>query len=65
MGAWRNLLHRFQDSLPPGVALDYAGRPSRAVAATGSFEVHQQEESELIAAALTGAGAELAARSVA
>jgi len=65
MGAWRNLLHRLQASLPPRVLLDYAGRPSRAVAATGSFEVHQQEERDLLAAAMTGAGAEAHARSVA
>jgi 2-oxoglutarate dehydrogenase E1 component len=65
MGAWRNLLHRFQDSLPAGVVLDYSGRPSRAVAATGSFEVHQQEENELIDAALGSAGAAASARSVA
>ena len=65
MGAWRNLLHRFQASLPAGAALDYAGRPSRAVAATGSFDVHQQEEAELVETALAGAAAAAPARSVA
>jgi hypothetical protein len=35
------------------------------VAATGAFEVHQQEERELIDAALIGARADAPARSVA
>jgi 2-oxoglutarate dehydrogenase E1 component len=65
MGAWRNLLHRFQACLPPRVQLEYAGRPSRAVAATGSFEVHQQEERDLLGVALAGAAADAPALSVA
>jgi 2-oxoglutarate dehydrogenase E1 component len=52
MGAWRNLLHRFQQSLPDGVSLDYAGRDSRAAPATGSLEVHRKEEAELVDLAL-------------
>jgi len=52
MGAWRNLLHRFEASLPAGATLAYAGRDSRAVPATGSFEVHQQEEKAILDAAL-------------
>jgi 2-oxoglutarate dehydrogenase E1 component len=65
MGAWRNLLHRFEAIVPSGASLEYAGRSSRAVAATGSFEVHQQEEAELLESALAGAGAGAVARSVA
>ncbi len=53
MGAWRNLLHRFEQSLPPGVALEYAGRDSRATPATGMVEVHRSEEAELVELALT------------
>jgi 2-oxoglutarate dehydrogenase E1 component len=52
MGAWRNLLHRLEASLPAGVPLQYAGRDSRAVPATGSFDVHQQEENAILDAAL-------------
>lgn len=55
MGAWRNLLHRFEASLPGGVGLDYVGRHSRAVPATGSFEVHQEEEAAILEAALAPA----------
>lgn len=51
MGAWRNLLHRLQASIPAGGSLEYAGRDSRAVPATGSFDVHQREEAELLQAA--------------
>jgi 2-oxoglutarate dehydrogenase E1 component len=67
MGAWRNLLHRFEASLPRGVVLEYIGRDSRAVPATGSFEVHQQEEAAILEAALapTRAGSETRPRSVA
>ncbi len=67
MGAWRNLLHRFEASLPSGVALEYVGRDSRAVPATGSFEVHQQEEAAILEAALAPppAGSEARPRSVA
>jgi len=53
MGAWRNLLHRFETSTPPGVKLSYVGRDSRAVPATGSHEVHQIEENDLVAAAFS------------
>jgi 2-oxoglutarate dehydrogenase E1 component len=68
MGAWRNLVHRFEASLPAGVALDYVGRDSRAVPATGSFEVHQEEEAAILEAALAprpAAGSEARPRSVA
>jgi 2-oxoglutarate dehydrogenase E1 component len=67
MGAWRNLLHRFEASLPSGVALDYVGRDSRAVPATGSFEVHQEEEATILEDALAPrpAGSEARPRSVA
>jgi 2-oxoglutarate dehydrogenase E1 component len=51
MGAYRNLVHRFQASTPPSADLEYVGRDSRAVPATGSINVHQREERELIEAA--------------
>jgi 2-oxoglutarate dehydrogenase E1 component len=54
MGAWRNLLHRFQASVSDGARLEYAGRDSRAVPATGSHEVHQAEEAAILEAAFSG-----------
>ncbi|HUH00339.1 MAG TPA: 2-oxoglutarate dehydrogenase E1 component [Kofleriaceae bacterium] len=48
MGAWRNLVHQFERTLPAGVKLDYAGRDSRAATATGAYDVHIREEAELI-----------------
>ncbi len=48
MGAWRNLLHQFERCRPSHVTLDYAGRDSRAVTASGSLEVHRREEEELV-----------------
>ena len=53
MGSWRNLQHHLRACLPDGVQLEYAGRDSRAVPATGSFEVHVREEAELVDAALS------------
>lgn len=51
MGAWRNLRHQFLASCPDGVSLDYVGRDSRAVPATGVFSIHKREEAEIIEAA--------------
>jgi 2-oxoglutarate dehydrogenase E1 component len=50
MGAWRNLRHHLE-KLPAGVALEYAGRDSRAVPATGSYQIHLEEEEALVEAA--------------
>ena len=50
MGSWRNLRHQLE-KLPAGVALEYAGRDSRAVPATGSYQVHLEEEEALVEAA--------------
>ncbi len=51
MGAWRNLLHRFEASLPKDVRLEYVGRDSRAVPATGALHVHKEEEQAILEAA--------------
>jgi len=51
MGAWRNLRHRFEASCPKGIEVHYVGRDSRAVPATGMFDVHQREEADLVTAA--------------
>ena len=54
MGAWRNIVHRLESSKPDGVELQYVGRDSRAVPATGSHELHVVEEQALVHAALDG-----------
>ena len=51
MGAWRHLLHRFEATCPQGVDLEYVGRDSRAVPATGVGDVHKKEEIALVNAA--------------
>ena len=53
MGAWRNLRHQLERSVPAGVRLEYAGRDSRAVPATGSHETHVREEAALVDAAFS------------
>jgi 2-oxoglutarate dehydrogenase E1 component len=53
MGAWRNLRHSLERSLPDGVDLDYAGRDSRAVPASGQHEFHRREEEQLVDLALS------------
>ncbi len=62
MGGWRNLRHLLERLTPDGVALEYAGRDSRAATATGSYEVHQREEKELVDRALTPGGRPLIIR---
>jgi 2-oxoglutarate dehydrogenase E1 component len=54
MGAWRNSRHRFERNLPPGVELGYVARPAAASPATGSFQLHQEQETALIDDALGG-----------
>ncbi len=53
MGAWRHLHHHFSRSMPDGVGIDYIGRDSRAVPATGVPSVHKREEEEILRGALT------------
>jgi 2-oxoglutarate dehydrogenase E1 component len=53
MGAWRHLQHRFRAVVPRAASLEYCGRDSRAVPATGSYEVHEREERELVELALS------------
>ncbi|MCP4446723.1 MAG: 2-oxoglutarate dehydrogenase E1 component [Myxococcales bacterium] len=52
MGAWRNLHHHFKVIAPGGIYVDYIGRDSRAVPATGVPAVHKREEAAIIRAAL-------------
>ncbi len=52
MGAWRHLRHRFNHCAPEGINVDYIGRDSRAVPATGVPAVHQREEADLVKGAM-------------
>lgn len=52
MGAWRNLYHHFKVITPNGIHVEYVGRDSRAVPATGVPAVHKREEAAIIRAAL-------------
>ncbi len=52
MGAWRNLHHHLETITPDGIDVDYIGRDSRAVPATGVPAVHKREEAAIIRAAM-------------
>ena len=52
MGIFRSLRHRFEDSLPAGVALRYAGRPWRASTSEAYPTAHLVEQDRLVRAAL-------------
>jgi 2-oxoglutarate dehydrogenase E1 component len=48
MGAWRQIRHRLERHVPQSAELCYVGRSPAASPATGSFGVHQEEESTLL-----------------
>ena len=52
MGIFRSLRHRFEDSLPAGVTLRYAGRPWRASTSEAYPTAHLVEQDRLVRAAL-------------
>ncbi len=52
MGAWRHLRHHFNRSVPKGIGIEYIGRDSRAVPATGVPAVHKREEAEIVDGAM-------------
>ena len=51
-GAYRNLRHRLEASLPPGLVLEYAGRPWRSSPAEGYTVAHTQEQDRIMRRAL-------------
>ncbi|MDX1624746.1 MAG: 2-oxoglutarate dehydrogenase E1 component [Gemmatimonadota bacterium] len=51
MGPWRNTRHRLERNRPGDVALEYVAREAAASPATGSYRVHEEEQSALIEAA--------------
>jgi 2-oxoglutarate dehydrogenase E1 component len=52
MGAWRHLRHHFNRSAPDGIGVEYIGRDSRAVPATGVPAVHKREEADIVDGAM-------------
>jgi 2-oxoglutarate dehydrogenase E1 component len=48
MGAWQFVYHRLRRVLPDRCALAYVGRPAAASPATGSYKIHQAEETDLV-----------------
>jgi 2-oxoglutarate dehydrogenase E1 component len=52
-GAWYCSQHHFWSSLPKGATLTYAGRKASASPAVGYISVHNQQQKDLVDAALT------------
>jgi 2-oxoglutarate dehydrogenase E1 component len=53
-GAWYQIRHRLQAKLTEKDELLYAGRPGAAAPATGIASLHEQQQKNLVAAALKG-----------
>jgi multifunctional 2-oxoglutarate metabolism enzyme len=51
MGAWMFIFQRIGESLPFPRPITYIGRPESSAPATGSFKVHQREQTSLIRSA--------------
>ncbi|MEW6752936.1 MAG: 2-oxoglutarate dehydrogenase E1 component [Candidatus Latescibacterota bacterium] len=60
MGAWSFVGPRLPDLLPEGCGLRYVGRHASASPATGSHQVHQDEQRELVEQALGALAGEAA-----
>jgi 2-oxoglutarate dehydrogenase E1 component len=56
-GAWYQIRHRLQEPLGRRFALSYAGRAASAAPACGYYNLHAQQQRELIATALGAAAA--------
>lgn len=52
MGAWNYLEARLRAILPPGVTLQYVGRPERASPAEGYPAAHAAEQKRIVEEAL-------------
>lgn len=53
-GGWYQIRHRLQANLAPKHKLLYAGRAGSAAPATGIFALHEQQQKNLVSAALLG-----------
>jgi 2-oxoglutarate dehydrogenase E1 component len=61
-GSWYQIRHRLQSKLGPEHELLYAGRAGAAAPATGITALHEQQQKNLVAAALQGTPPEEASR---
>src|SRR5271168_2937536 len=61
-GSWYQIRHRLQSKLGPQHELLYAGRAGAAAPATGIAALHEQQQKNLVAAALQGMPPEEASR---
>jgi 2-oxoglutarate dehydrogenase E1 component len=52
-GAWYCTRHHYDDVLPAGATLSYAGRPASASPAVGYMSVHLKQQKALVEDALT------------
>jgi 2-oxoglutarate dehydrogenase E1 component len=52
LGAFRAVRHRLEAALPPGLVLEYEGRPWRSSPAEGYTVAHEQEQERIVRAAL-------------
>jgi len=57
-GAWYQIRHRLQEKLGPEHNLLYAGRPGAAAPAAGIFQLHVEQQRDLVEAALRGSTTE-------
>jgi 2-oxoglutarate dehydrogenase E1 component len=58
MGGWQFVERRIEAILPNGIELRYVGRPASASPATGSYAIHELEQSKLVSEALDLGSAE-------
>jgi 2-oxoglutarate dehydrogenase E1 component len=58
MGGWQFVERRIEAVLPDGKTLRYIGRPASASPATGSYAIHELEQSKLVSEALEFSSAE-------
>ena len=61
-GSWYQIRHRLQSKLDENHELLYAGRAGAAAPATGIAALHEQQQKNLVAAALQGVPPEEASR---
>ena len=64
-GAWYQIRHRLQEKLGPAQMLYYAGRSGAAAPAAGIFQLHVEQQRELVEAALRSSAAEITHRDTA
>ena len=64
-GAWYQIRHRLQEKLGAAQTLLYAGRPGAAAPAAGIFQLHVEQQRDLVEAALRSSATEITHRDTA